>query len=330
MGLILIVIVIIVSFYYSVKASKDAEAERKAEAECLQREEQEKEDRQKREAEAEAERLRKKAEEEAEQQMRDAERAKRQKELREDLERKAAEKVAAEKVEAAFIESLPTVDVLIAESPAEKLSIRILNEISSSNITSRTNREKLGNFVALDVETTGLHVQQAEIVDVAAVRFEDFEPVEVFSTLCFPKRGINPEAAAINGIHEDDVEGKPTFQQIAASLQDFIGKGNLVGHNLFFDLKFITKYGVDVTSQKRKYYDTLEISQRTLKKFKYIELCFDDLGAVHEVGADGDVENYKLGTLCEFYRIPMPSSHRALGDAIAAGRLFKKLSDARL
>lgn len=296
---------------YGMKASAKAEAQRKAEEARLQRRKEAEEERQRREAEAEAER------------------AKRQKEAEERQARKAAEKAAAEKTEAELIESLPVAKVSIAESPAKKLSTNILNEISSSNITARTNREKLGNFVALDVETTGLRVQQAEIVDVAAVRFEDFEPVEVFSTLCFPKRGINPEAAEINGIYEDDVAGKPTFQQIAASLQDFIGKDNLVGHNLFFDLKFITKYGVDVTSQKRKYYDTLEISQRTVEKYRYKKTYDREFDLYDSEWVGGDVENYRLGTLCEFYKIPTPSSHRALGDAVAAGRLFKKLSDAR-
>ena len=296
---------------YGMKASAKAEAQRKAEEARLQRRKEAEEERQRREAEAEAER------------------AKRQKEAEERQARKAAEKAAAEKTEAELIELLPVAKVSIAESPAKKLSTNILNEISSSNITARTNREKLGNFVALDVETTGLRVQQAEIVDVAAVRFEDFEPVEVFSTLCFPKRGINHEAAEINGIYEDDVAGKPTFQQIAASLQDFIGKDNLVGHNLFFDLKFITKYGVDVTSQKRKYYDTLEISQRTVEKYRYKKTYDREFDLYDSEWVGGDVENYRLGTLCEFYKIPTPSSHRALGDAVAAGRLFKKLSDAR-
>lgn len=317
--ILIIAFAIFLIIRYGMKASAKAEAQRKAEEARLQRKKQAEEEQQRREAEAEA--RRKEWEEE---------RAKRQKELEERLEREAAEDAAAEEAEAALIKSLPTAKILIAESPAEKLNISALNEISSSNITARTNREKLGNFVALDVETTGLRVQQAEIVDIAAVRFEDFEPVEVFSTLCFPKKGINPEAAAINGIHEDDVEGKPTFQQIAASLQDFIGKDNLVGHNLFFDLKFITKYGVDVTSQKRKYYDTLEISQRTVQKYKYKKTYDRKLDFYDSEWVGGDVENYKLGTLCEFYRIPTPSSHRALGDAIAAGRLFKKLSDARL
>lgn len=289
------------------KAQEEAEAKRKAKEEHLQREKQREEERQKREAE----------------------RAEYQKELDEQMKRKAAKKAAAEEAEAALIRSLPAAEISVAEVPAEKLGVRVLNEINSSNITARTNREKLGNFVALDVETTGLSVQQAEIIDVAAVRFEDFEPVEVFSTLCFPKKGINPEAAKINGIHEDDVAGKPMFQQIAASLQDFIGKENLVGHNLFIDLKFITKYGVDVISQKRKYYDTLEISQRTVQKYKYKKTYDRELDFYDSEWVGGDVENYKLGTLCEFYKIPMPSSHRALGDAVAAGRLFKKLSDAR-
>ena len=103
----------------------------------------------------------------------------------------------------------------------------------------------------------------------------------------------------------------------------------MVGHNLFFDLKFITKYGVNVTAQKRKYYDTLEISQRTVQKFKYKRTYDREFDLYDSEWVGGDVENYKLGTLCEFYKIPTPSIHRALGDAVAAGRLFQKLSDAR-
>ncbi len=307
MGIAIFAAIVIFIIRCAIKESKISKAQKQAEEERLQREKQREEEQRKREAE----------------------RVEYQKKLDEQQKRKAAEKAAAEKAEIEIINSLPTAEISIADTPAEKLSVSVLNEITSSNITTKTNREKLGNFVALDVETTGLSVQQAEIIDVAAVRFEDFEPVEVFSTLCFPKRGINSDAAEINGIHEDDVAGKPTFQQIAASLQEFISKDNLVGHNLFFDLKFITKYGVDVTSQKRKYYDTLEISQKTVQKFKYKKVYDRELDFYDSEWVGGEVENYKLGTLCAFYKIPMPSSHRALGDAVAAGRLLKKLSDAR-
>ena len=264
-----------------------------------------------------------------ERQRRENELEKLRKESEERAARIAAEREAAQKAEAELIASIPVAEISIADSLAEKQSVRILDEISTSNITVRTDREKLGNFIALDVETTGLSIQQAEIIDVAAVRFENFQPVEAFSTLCFPRKGINPDAAKVNGIHEEDVDGKPTFQQIAASLQDFIGSSNLVGHNLFFDLKFITKYGVNVTAQKRKYYDTLEISQRTVQKFKYKRNYDREFDLYDSEWVGGDVENYKLGTLCEFYKIPTPSIHRALGDAVAAGRLFQKLSDAR-
>lgn len=307
MGIAIFAAIVILIIRYAIKESKISKAQKQAEEERLQR----------------------KKQREEEQRKREAERVEYQKKLDEQQKRKAAEKAAAEKAEIEIINSLPTAEISIADTPAEKLSVSVLNEITSSNITTKTNREKLGNFVALDVETTGLSVQQAEIIDVAAVRFKDFEPVEVFSTLCFPKKGINSDAAEINGIHEDDVAGKPTFQQIAASLQDFISEDNLVGHNLFFDLKFITKYGVDVTSQKRKYYDTLEISQKTVQKFKYKKVYDREFDIYDSEWVGGEVENYKLGTLCAFYKIPMPSSHRALGDAVAAGRLLKKLSDAR-
>jgi len=133
----------------------------------------------------------------------------------------------------------------------------------------------------------------------------------------------------INHITLDMVEGRPTFGQVAESLLSFIGNDNIVGHNLEFDLKFIVKGGADVTAQKRKYYDTLDIAQRTLKKVR--KKWDKDLESFEEdYDSDYDVEDYKLGTLCDYYGIINTESHRAEGDAIAAGELLRHLADDRL
>lgn len=221
-------------------------------------------------------------------------------------------------------DSVPCVEINIADKESKQLSSRIVSGIPFSNITKKTRLEKVGNFVAFDVETTGLSVSKNEIVEISAIRFQDFKPVEAFSTLCKPKKGICDEASKINGITEDMVEGKPTFGQIASSFQDFIGSDNLIAHNLEFDLKFVVKYGVDVLANDRKYYDTLDIAQRTLKKCKKkwdkeFECNMDDLEG------DYDVMNYKLETLCDYYGIALSGAHRAIADCMATGMLFEHL-----
>ena len=225
-----------------------------------------------------------------------------------------------------MLDDLPHVSIGISDEKAPKRSVGEISELNYSNITKRTPRDKLGNFVAIDTETTGLNVTNSEIVEIAAIRFRGFEPVECFSTLCKPRKGISEESSKINGITEDMVADKPEFGFIVQALQDFIGEDNLVGHNLPFDLKFIVKYGVDLTkSSKRKYYDTLRISQHTLKKIKE-KWDNEFMDYMPDYDGDYDVIDYKLETLCFYYGIPLSTAHRALDDCYATGLLLEKLA----
>lgn len=218
-------------------------------------------------------------------------------------------------------------EIVVAAELAKKQTISHLGDLTYSNITKKTPRDKLGDFVVIDTETTGLKPSSAEIIDIAAIRFRGFKPVSKFSTLLAPQKPIPVEATKINGITNEMVAGKPCFQQIAASLVEFIGKDNIVGHNLPFDLSFIMRYGADVTAEKRKYYDTLSIARRTIKKAKKKwDEDFEEY--VTDLDSDG-IENYKLETLCNWYGIKNSNSHRAESDALATGQLLKKLADDR-
>lgn len=227
-----------------------------------------------------------------------------------------------------ILDSIPAAAVIADETPAKHHDLEDLEPFTFSNITAKTPRDKLGNFVTVDVETTGLSAGRAEIVEIAAVRFRGFAPVEKFCSLCAPRKGIDPSAAAINGITADMVEGKPRFDQIAGSLQAFIDKDNIVGQNLEFDLRFLWKGGLDFLAEKRRYYDTIEIAKRTLKKARY---KYDKEYGVRELDYDKeyDVEDYKLGTLCAYYGIDYFGSHRALADAYVTGKLLEKLAEDR-
>lgn len=226
-----------------------------------------------------------------------------------------------------MIESIKECLLSVDSEPAKIILSKDQVPITYSNITKKTPRDKLGNFVAIDTETTGLRPSSCEIIDIAAVRFRDYVPVEKVSMLLSSNKPIPADATKINGITDEMVAGQPRFQQVAQSLVEFIGNDNIVGHNLSFDLSFIIRYGADVTQQKRKYYDTLEIAKKTIKKARMkwdreLECYMPDL--------DGcGISNYQLGTLCSWYGIINLQSHRAEGDAIAAGLLLKKLADNR-
>lgn len=227
-----------------------------------------------------------------------------------------------------ILNNLPSADIVVEEKIAGKRPVKESYDVYFSNITKKTPRDKLGNFVSIDTETTGLNASQNEIVEIAAVRFRGFKPVEKFVALCAPKKGLTEEASRINGITAEMVEGKPQFGQVVHSLQAFIATDNIVGHNLDFDLKFIVRGGFDVYANKQKYYDTLEIAQKTLKRAKD-KWDKEVQGYITDYDRDFDVMNYKLKTLCDYYGITYCGAHRALADAYATGLLLQALAKDR-
>ena len=225
-----------------------------------------------------------------------------------------------------ILDSIPPCEITLTDEKYKKLSVSDLEDaVKYSSITTKTSMDRIGCFVVVDTETTGLSSAKDRIIEVAAIRFEDWEPVEKFQTLLNPNMEIPYEATLINGITDDMVEGAPSFNQVIDSLATFIGKSNLVGHNLPFDLKFLYHYGLDFTKEKRKYYDTCEIAKTVLKKPKK-KWDKDYEEYVTNYDCDYDVEDYKLSTLCDYYQLRDDSfAHRALSDAYATGMLFRRL-----
>jgi len=223
------------------------------------------------------------------------------------------------------LKNIPRFNILIDEEIKSKFPSTDINEITFTSITKTTNTQKLFPLIILDVETTGLKSRGCEIIEVSAIRLEDeFIADSCFTTLLKSKKPIPGEASSINGITDEMVKDSPYFNQICKSFNDYISGCNICGHNLEFDMKFLSANGVEFTKKKTKYFDTLDIAQKFLKKPKY---KYDREYEIYErdYDKDYDVEDYKLDTLCDYYHIYRDTSHRSLSDCLATGILFKML-----
>lgn len=172
----------------------------------------------------------------------------------------------------------------------------------SAPLTKRTSVKRICNFVAIDVETTGLKTSGNDIIEISAVKFENYIPISIFTTLLKPRKPIPPEASAVNGITDAMVENSPRFAQIKMALQNFIGGYSIVAHNAAFDIKFLFVSGLDFP-ENQVIFDTLELSRRHIK----------------------DLDNYRLATVCADSCIYFDGAHRASADALATGLLFLEL-----
>ena len=69
-----------------------------------------------------------------------------------------------------------------------------------SNVIKQTNLDYLSNFVVIDTETTGLHPSSDRITEVTAIRFRNWQPGEMFSTLVNPGKSIPSVVSAKWGL----------------------------------------------------------------------------------------------------------------------------------
>ena len=61
-------------------------------------------------------------------------------------------------------------------------------QLTYSRITAKSDPAKLGSFVVIDTETTGLACTKDAVLEVAAIKVKDYEFVDVFHTMITPPR----------------------------------------------------------------------------------------------------------------------------------------------
>ena len=156
-----------------------------------------------------------------------------------------------------------------------------------------------GEFVIVDVETTGTDPKMADLVEIAAVRVKGNKIVDRWSTLVNPGRPI--VGNQMHGLTDADVKKGSSPADAARDALKFVGDAPIVGHSVGFDLGFLAAaLGDGTTFEQGRYLDTLTIAREGYP----------------------DLENYKLGTLSNFFGIELAQSHRAGPDAEATANLL--------
>ncbi len=167
-----------------------------------------------------------------------------------------------------------------------------------------------GEYVAFDIETTGLQVTREAITEIGAVVIKNGEVTDRFQTFVDPGRHLTPEVISLTGITDAMLQGAPRPREALRAFLDFVGDRPLVAHNAEFDISFIragcAREGYEFDPV---YVDTLILAQNLLP----------------ELG------KYKLDIVAEHLKLPAFQHHRASDDAATCGlflpHFFKMLGD---
>lgn len=129
-------------------------------------------------------------------------------------------------------------------------------------------RHEANRQLIMDTETTGLdalkgdRVIEVGIVEMIGRKFTG-EKLHVYIN---PERGMDEEVIRIHGISEAFLTDKPTFDQVAKPLYEFMDGAEIIAHNAAFDMTFLSmefdKVGMTDFAQRVKVTDSLAMAKQ--------------------------------------------------------------------
>ena len=165
------------------------------------------------------------------------------------------------------------------------------------------------NFVAIDLETTGLKSDSDNIIELAAVRYKQGKPVGQYHSLVKCEGNIPENIVRLTGIKNELLKKYgQTLEKSIKELLEFIEDDILVGHYISFDMGFLrqTCCYLNIPFKQYQVIDTVIMARELYKE---------------------SVENYRLLTLTTKLGISDYQEHRALPDAVLAAKLYMKLNE---
>lgn len=160
------------------------------------------------------------------------------------------------------------------------------------------------NYLAIDLEMTGLNVKKDRILEIGAIHMENGSPRETFSALINPHCTLSSQITGLTGITQQMADAGEELSVVLPRFLAFAGSLPLLGHNLYFDYSFLKQACVNAGIPfERAGIDTLKLARRFLPA----------------------AQEKKLTALRTLYRLDTGTVHRATSDALAAALVYERL-----
>ena len=158
-------------------------------------------------------------------------------------------------------------------------------------------------FVAFDLETTGLNSREDKIIEIGAVIMKDGKEVDRFQTFVDPHQKLQDITIELTGITDKMVKGAPSIEEVLPQFIEFVGDRVLVAHNADFDTGFIrTACAKQDLPYSFTSVDTLALSMVLMTELK----------------------RYKLNLIADALNLPEFNHHRAADDAVTCGLIMSR------
>jgi DNA polymerase III epsilon subunit family exonuclease len=166
-------------------------------------------------------------------------------------------------------------------------------------------------FIVLDLETTGASpTTGCAITEIGAIAIRGGEILEEFSSFVNPQVALPEYIVNLTGITDEMLIDAPHINQVFPDFIEFIDRHehvHLVAHNAPFDIGFLKAAATQLSHIWPKYevIDTVKLARRVIER--------------------SEIENYKLGTLSQFFNTKALPNHRALDDVKTTVEVLHRL-----
>lgn len=172
----------------------------------------------------------------------------------------------------------------------------------------------------VDTETTGLNVQEHEIIQIGCVlvmqrtkedKTIEYEVLDEFELKVKPQHieKADQTALRINGYNEADWVFAYTLPEALKIFSEKTKDAIMVAHNLVYDFAYLDKAFFETKVENKMHYHKLDTISIAYAKSKN----------------KGDMNRFSLRSLCELFGIENKNAHTALSDCRATFELYKKL-----
>lgn len=160
------------------------------------------------------------------------------------------------------------------------------------------------DYIALDVETTGLNPAKDKLLEIGAARIIDGEVAETYSVLIDTGVPVPPRIQELTGITDEMQKTGRKIDMVIREFVEFCENLPVLGHNVQFDFGFLKQNAVNhgLVFEKQAL-DTLKIARRVLP----------------------EIPSRKLPDMCVYYQVDPGKSHRALDDALACHEILWRM-----
>ena len=158
-------------------------------------------------------------------------------------------------------------------------------------------------YVALDLETTGLDPARDRVIEIGAVAFTTEQITSTFEQLVDPGRAVPDTVLRLTGIKQEELRRAARPEKALRELSDFLQGRQPVGHGARLDIEFLEAAGL--WDAEQQILDTLDLARILLP------------------GAG----SHSLPLLATEMGFNQPRPHRALDDADATRQLLLRLRE---